>query len=197
MPTKYFFNISAALLLGGLGLTAQAKAYDNFDAIQYCMSAGGTVVKRLPYFNTNGPQTQWLQLTGSMLFCQFTSAGDGSRISISLQTLYSTKPTLAALAYYAKPAIQPTSNGANPASFYCSNLGGTDQFGGVDLRGGGWVNETAVDVVLGACIFPDMSSIDSWGLAYNSNGTIRGIDLTTVLRYKPPQPAAVKTPATR
>jgi hypothetical protein len=30
-----------------------------------------------------------------------------------------------------------------------------------------------------------MSSIDSWGLTYNTNGTIRGIDLTKVMRYKP------------
>jgi hypothetical protein len=44
---------------------------------------------------------------------------------------------------------------------------------------------------LEACIFPDMSSIDSWGLAYYSNGDIRGIDLSTVLRYGPP-PAAKK-----
>jgi hypothetical protein len=31
-----------------------------------------------------------------------------------------------------------------------------------------------------------MSSIDSWGLTYNAEGIIRGIDLTTVLRYVPP-----------
>ena len=29
-----------------------------------------------------------------------------------------------------------------------------------------------------------MSSIDSWGLAYNANGITRGIDLTKVMRYK-------------
>jgi len=40
--------------------------------------------------------------------------------------------------------------------------------------------------VLEACIFTDMSSIDSWGLAYHANGIIRGIDLTKVLRYKYP-----------
>jgi hypothetical protein len=37
------------------------------------------------------------------------------------------------------------------------------------------------------CIFPDLSSIDSWGLTYHSEGTIRGADLTDLLRYKPPQ----------
>jgi hypothetical protein len=43
-----------------------------------------------------------------------------------------------------------------------------------------------VDQTLEACIFPDLSSIDSWGLTYHSQGIIRGIDLGTVLRYKNP-----------
>ena len=44
--------------------------------------------------------------------------------------------------------------------------------------------------VLEACIFPDMSSIDSWGLAYHSMGIIRGKDLSKVLRYADPYSAA-------
>ena len=40
--------------------------------------------------------------------------------------------------------------------------------------------------VLETCIFPDMSSIDSWGLAYHSAGIIRGKDLAKVLRYSDP-----------
>ena len=42
------------------------------------------------------------------------------------------------------------------------------------------------DADLEACIFPDLSSIDSWGLTYHAYGTIRGIDLSTVLRYHKP-----------
>ena len=34
------------------------------------------------------------------------------------------------------------------------------------------------------CVFPDLSSIDSWGLTYHSDGTIRGADLTDLFRYK-------------
>jgi hypothetical protein len=37
-----------------------------------------------------------------------------------------------------------------------------------------------------------MSSIDSWGLAYHSVGTIRGVDLDGVLRYPSPYTAKKK-----
>jgi len=42
--------------------------------------------------------------------------------------------------------------------------GGTGQFGVAgDNNGGGWINQEMIDVVLQACIFPDTSSVDSWG----------------------------------
>jgi hypothetical protein len=40
--------------------------------------------------------------------------------------------------------------------------------------------------VLEACIFPDMSTIDSWGLTYHQAGIIRGKNLAKVLRYPNP-----------
>ena len=52
--------------------------------------------------------------------------------------------------------------------------------------GGGWVLNTDYNDVLEACIFPDLSSIDSWGLAYHSEGIIRGKDPAKVLRYSDP-----------
>jgi hypothetical protein len=60
-------------------------------------------------------------------------------------------------------------------------------FGGVNAAGGGWVTDdtTTPDTVLHACIFPDLSTIDSWGLTYHSDGTIRGADLGTLVRYRP------------
>ena len=76
--------------------------------------------------------------------------------------------------------------GGNPASCYCSQLGASDQFGGTYGAGGGWFKKNSIDQTLEACIFPDMSSIDSWGLAYHANGIIRGIDLSKVMRYKYP-----------
>ncbi len=170
------------LLLFG-GSVQKAYADDNADTVagKYCTDNGGVVEARYPYFGTNFSNP--LQLAGVRHFCEFTAKGDGSRIHILLSTLYATKPTLAALAYYAKVPLQSPGNGANPASFYCTQLGGSDQFGGTNLGGGGWVQWGAIDESLEACIFPDMSSIDSWGLAYHSVGIVRGKNLGRVLRY--------------
>lgn len=152
----------------------------------YCTSTGGVVENRVPAFGTNGPTADWLRLSGSEEFCQYTSSSDGSRIHVSLETLYTKQPTLAALAYYAAEAWNGQGEG-NPASLYCTQLGGSDQFGGTTGAGGGWVTfGYSIDHVLEACIFPDNSTIDSWGLFYHSDGIIRGIDLSTVLRYASP-----------
>ena len=111
-------------------------------------------------------------------------ADDGSRIHVSLETLYTTKPTLAALAYYAQVPWDGKGNG-NPASFYCTQLGGTE-IGATDLAGGAWVTTGGIDDLLETCIFPDNSTIDSWGLLYHSVSIIRGTDLATVLKYANP-----------
>lgn len=157
----------------------------------YCTSTGGLVEHRYPVYGTNNSSTKaQLILAGHALFCQYTSKKDGSRIHVLVTTLNTTMPTLAALAYYAKVATSGAScpGGANPASCYCTYLGGSDQFGGANLAGGAWVTNMkgAIDKDLEACIFPDMSSIDSWGLAYHANNIIRGIDLSKVLRYHKP-----------
>lgn len=157
------------------------------QAAKYCADNGGKVVARYPAYGTNNMATA-TRLHGERRFCEFTSAGDGSRISIALDTLYATEPTMAVLAYLNKPPLQEGgSPGANPSSLYCSQLGGTDLFGGVNASGGGWVTDAASmpDAVLQACIFPDLSTIDSWGLTYHSDGTIRGADLTKLVRYQP------------
>jgi hypothetical protein len=160
---------------------------DGADASQtaaaaYCTHTHGDVIVRRPVYGSNG--SQLLFLAGKQSFCQYTRKKDGSRIHILLSTLYTKKPTLAALAYILAP---PTGScQGNPASCYCTLLGGSDQFGGTSGAGGGWYNKNSVDQTLEACIFPDMSSIDSWGLAYHANGIVRGINLNKVLRYKYP-----------
>jgi putative hemolysin len=168
-------------------VSAKSQA-DSSAAADYCVTSGGEVETRAPYFNTNDDPSNWLRLTGSRKFCQFTLKSDGSRIHVLLSTLYSEKPSLAALAYYAKVPLQDGCNG-NPASCYCSQLGGTDLFGGINLNGGGWVLKGAIDESLEACIFPDMSSIDSWGLAYHQANIVRGKNLNKVLRFKNPYAA--------
>ena len=191
---KHSFLIQTAvstLIVLSAASAIEAAEPDTSAAAAYCEQEGGKVISRVPTYGTNGPESSWLYLTGPRDFCQFTSSTDGSRIHVLLQTLYATTPTLAALAYYAK--VAPGQGGpGNPASYYCTQLGGSDLFGGVNAAGGGWVGKGSPDAVLEACIFPDMSSIDSWGLFYNSASIVRGINLTGVLRYAPPSGAAKK-----
>jgi hypothetical protein len=162
---------------------AFSMADPNTADAQYCRSTGGVVEHRIPEFGTNGSNP--LILAGSADFCQYTSGGKNpSRIHLLLKTLNATMPTLAALAYYAEVKSTCT-GGGSPGSCYCSQLGGTDEFGGININGGAWVGR-GVDVDLDACIFPDLSSIDSFGLFYHSAGIIRGINLAKVLKYKNP-----------
>jgi putative hemolysin len=174
----------------GSAKNANSPDTDLGKAGDYCVQKGGEVDIRAPFFNTNGDPKSWFRLAGDRNFCKFTSKKDGSRIHVLLSTLYSDKPTMAALAYYAKVPYGGSCSG-NPGSCYCSQLGGTDLFGGINLNGGGWVMKAdPVDTVLEACIFPDMSTIDSWGLTYHQAGIVRGRNLNKVLRY--PNPYAAK-----
>lgn len=174
--------LAAGLLIANVSVAGAANATNAPDAAAYCTKKGGVVQTRIPAYDTNGGNP--LILAGARQFCQFTSKKDGSQINVLLGTLYTKKPSLAALAYYAQVQLG-TCNG-NPASCYCTLLGGSDLFGGATGAGGGWVLKTDSNDVLEACIFPDMSSIDSWGLAYHSQGIIRGKDLAKVLRYSDP-----------
>jgi putative hemolysin len=185
-------TVTAMLLFSGLIMnavaqdaktkTAQPTKFSEEKA--YCIKTGGEVEVRYPAWGTNNAQKDWLPLSGSEAFCQYTLAEDGSRIHLSLDTLYAVKPSLAALAYYAEVPWNGQGNG-NPASYYCTQLGGAE-IGATDLAGGGWVTTGGIDQILEACIFPDNSTIDSWGLFYHSDAIVRGIDLSTVLRYANP-----------
>jgi putative hemolysin len=180
-----FLPAATAVQAGSSINLTQPDGVDLSKAADYCVKKGGEVDDRAPYYNTNADQQDWFRLSGERQFCKFTSKKNGSRIFVLLSTLYTDQPSLAALAYYAE--VQLGSCNGNPASCYCSQLGGSDLFGGVNANGGGWVKKSdPVDTVLEACIFPDMSTIDSWGLAYHSAGIIRGKDLSKVLRYQNP-----------
>jgi hypothetical protein len=175
--------VFAAAFCLGLAHAALAEPDPGPFAGKYCAASGGVVQTRIPTYGTNGGTA--LPLAGPREFCAYT-AKDGSSIYLLLRTLITKQPTLAALAYYA----EVTYNGANcqgsPGSCYCSQLGGTDLFGGINAAGGGWVLSTDNTDVLDACIFPDLSSIDSYGLFYHSANIIRGKNLAHVLRYKNP-----------
>jgi putative hemolysin len=168
------------------GTASPGRSAGSEEAAAYCTSKGGQVVTRYPTYDAYAENP--LRLSGSLQFCQFT-ADDESMIAISLDTLYTDQPTLAALAYLQKPPMGQTANpSANPASAYCTKLGGSDLFGGENATGGGWVLDDKNDpfFVLETCIFPDLSTIDSWGLTYHSNEIIRGTDLSKVIRYQMP-----------
>lgn len=164
-------------------VAAASDSTDTAAAAAYCTQTHGEIEVRRPVYGSNS--SQLLFLAGKASFCQYTSKKDGSRIHILLTTLHTKKPTLAALAYILAPAPVGSCVG-NPASCYCTQLGGSDQFGGTGGGGGGWYLKNAIDQTLEACIFPDMSSIDSWGLTYHAHGIIRGINLEKVMRYKYP-----------
>jgi len=193
--TRDVIGIMAGLMLCGTFFSASAqtsKAKGGTPSAltppeAYCSSTGGKVETRIPVYGTNNAVKNWLRLSGVQGFCQYTLASDGSRIHVSLDTLFTQKPSLAALAYYAQTAWNGQGQG-NPASLYCTQLGGSDLFGGISAAGGGWVEFNTIDVVLEACIFPDNSTIDSWGLFYHSANIIRGTDLSTVLQYSNPYP---------
>jgi hypothetical protein len=182
---RLFCSSLFALALA-IGVQAPTYAANALNGADYCVKTGGVVQTRIPEYGTNGGNP--LILSGHADFCQYTSQDDGSNINVLLKTLKTKQPTLAALAYYAQ--VQPGSCQGNPGSCYCTLLGGTDLFGGINAAGGGWVLESDPNDVLETCIFPDLSSIDSWGLLYHSQNIIRGTDLSTVLRYKNPNNAA-------
>jgi putative hemolysin len=175
---RYFVALAGAGLVLGLASGARAGAAD------YCTQKGGTVQTRIPYYGTNGGNA--LQLAGSAQFCQWVSAKDGSQVNVLLSTLTAKLPSLAALAYYAEVAYSGANCKGSPGSCYCSQIGGTDLFGGVNAAGGGWVLNTDSTDVLDACIFPDLSIIDSYALFYHSAGIVRGKDLGKVLKFKDP-----------
>ncbi len=181
-----FLALVGACLVGCSASGAESGAVDE-AAADYCAQSGGEVETRYPFYGTNGPDV--LQLAGSMTVCTFT-ADDGSRILIALDTLYAEEPTLAGSAYRAQVPFETGAPSVNPSSLYCSQLGGTDLFGGINAAGGGWALEEAADVI-SLCVFADFSAIDSWGLTYHADDTIRGADLTDLLRYQPSGPGEI------
>ncbi len=154
-------------------------------AAAHCRQTGGTVQLRQPTFNTNNDESTWLPLGEPIEVCRYqTGEGqDSTRIFADLATVYSTNPTVAALAYLAKKPLPSQSTDANPASIGCLALGGTDEFG-TSLNGGGLVAKSdETDPVFSPCMFADGSFIEEWGIAYYSQNIVRGKDLKTVFRF--------------
>jgi hypothetical protein len=155
------------------------------DARQHCTESGGEALDAAPYYGTNADREQWLELGGGVELCRFENSDDGTRIYVDFVTLSSEEPTLAGLAYLAQvPVSLPERPSSNPATFNCTALGGTSQWGD-GLSGGGWVTSDRPDEVFNLCVFADLSFIDEFGIFYYADGTVRGMDLSTVMRYEP------------
>jgi hypothetical protein len=164
------------------------------EPAKYCSEQGGQVLELKPYLFPDSDAQ--VELGGSLHVCQFLGQGDDlTQIIVDLTTLHSERPTLAGLAYLSKvPSSDSGPAGSNPATSYCpDDLGGTEQFG--TAAAGAWVGEFDPGMEAGytdplgdtvnLCVFADRSAIDDWGLLYASQGTVRGIDLSAVMRYQP------------
>jgi putative hemolysin len=158
---------------------------DLLAARSVCEEKGGTVQVREAMFGTNDDPSAWLDLGRSVELCKFT-ADDGSRIYVDTLTLAAEGPTLASVAYLSKvPMPEFDASMGNPATAYCQSLGASSSYGDAGA-GGGWVlTSDPDDQVAVMCVFPDGSMIDEWGLAYHSDGTVRGADLALQFVYQP------------
>jgi putative hemolysin len=187
-------RLGSALALTLLVAPLAIGATDSSDAEQHCADHGGNVVELKPSLYPGSEQQ--VELGGSMHVCQFISQdGDSpTQLVVDLTTLYSEHPTLAGLAYLAKvPSSNSGAAGSNPASSYCpDDVGGTEQFGTSAM--GAWVGDLDPGMEAGdteplgntvtLCVFADRSAIDDFALFYASDGTVRGVDLTSVMRYQ-------------
>jgi hypothetical protein len=177
--------IFAAGLFLLLAATTTAYADDAISDATRCTNTGGVVQTRIPEYGTNNPNP--LVLANPRKFCAYTAKNGDSSIYVLLSTLGARKPTLAALAYYAEVPFNSAGCNGGPGSCYCSQIGGTDEFGGITAAGGAWVDASdPINPDLDTCIFPDESSIDAYGLFYHSAGIIRGKNLDGRLAYKNP-----------
>jgi putative hemolysin len=165
---------------------AHAQEEGDPAAAQWCASHQGSVVDRYPASNASSDAP--VAMGPTVRFCEFSGGESAeppdSRISVRLTTLASDQPSMAATAYLTEPEIADNGGSANPSSVYCEDLGGVEM-GGQLAPDGGWVNGADATDVVQMCVFPDLSIIDSWGLAYHTMGTIRGADLESLFRWKP------------
>jgi putative hemolysin len=179
-------TFAVAIVMAALTAAFSVNAQEDPAAADWCARHDGTVVDRYPASNTSSGAPE--AFGPPVRFCEFTG-GEGadpadSRISVRLTTLASSEPSMAATAYLTKPPMPEGEGSANPASLYCADLGGAELAGQL-APDGGWVSSDDASDVIQMCVFPDLSIIDSWGLAYHTMGVIRGANLGTFFRWQP------------
>lgn len=167
-----------ALLLLALALAgspAQAAPFQD-AAARYCKATGGAL-ETYRFYDGSGHA-----YAKPAYVCNYPDASGTDPFGhaiIDLATLYAQRPTLAALAYYAKPPWDGKFK-TTPAKDYCMQLGAMPSLQGQ------WSLQAFGDQI-GMCMFEDGSYMEEWALFYNQAGTPRGVDLGTVMRF--PNPA--------
>jgi putative hemolysin len=168
-------GFSLVLILGAAGVLAQVETpLPPLDGVALCELAGGTVVERSPVVHVSS-KGQALGAFGQP-FCEWTAADD-SVISVPLNVLAASGPTLAAVAYFYPPTVVPAETVVNPSYTYCAQLQGAAMLE--------WIKTGDPIDVRNYCVFGDGSMIDAFGVFYKSDGTIRGADLSTVFSWRP------------
>ena len=115
-----------------------------------------------------------------MQVCSFPNEEGSNVYLVALDTLASTKPTLAVLAFQALiPYVQPEGKDVQPANEYCSQqLGGTvaantpTSYLPIPGSSAGWWRQLGNGMWYGVndfCVFADGSAIDPWTLMYHAN----------------------------
>lgn len=168
--------LASALVAVPVQAAPEAPAGVPEAAARYCVATGG-VVETYRFYSGSAQA-----FAKPAYVCNYPDASGNDPFGhaiIDLATLAARQPTLAALAYYAKPAW----NGKfkiTPAKDYCVQLGARPALQGQ------WSLQAFGDQI-GMCMFEDGSYMEEWTLFYNQAGTPRGVDLATVMRF--PNPA--------
>ena len=146
------------------------------------------LVDRTATWNTNADPSQWLQLAGRERFCEF-EMGQGdetTRISVDLVTLYAEEPTLASVAYLSKVSRRPPA--AERQSGDVQLPRGAGRHGDVrQRRGRRRLGRRQPAGVRGHGPVRVRGHVGDRRvrLLYHADGTIRGADLATKMRYQP------------
>ena len=179
-----FLSIMALMLVGSNASSASPSKQH-----QFCTDQGGKVEDYV-LWNGNAPgfQPVGTSIGSPLKVCSFPNEERTNVYLVSLETLSSTKPTLAVLAFQARvPYLPPPDAGTNnPSSFYCNQLGGTvaadmpTSFLPIPGSHVGWWTKQASGSWYGVydfCLFPDGSAMAPWMLMYHTstNNSANGI----------------------
>ena len=192
-PVPALLLLVAALALVSL---TTASRYTGKDALRFCTRQGGTV-KEYSMWNGNAPGTGGhvgVKIGSTpLVVCSFPNEEKNNVYLVALDTLVSTTPTLAVLAFQSRiTPIDPVNSSAhsdrdpsttstsvtsdNPSSLYCAQLFGTysadtpTAYLPVNDNVGWWTKLKSGKWygVNDFCVFADGSAIDTWTLTYHA-----------------------------